>query len=80
MINLGDVTTGKIKKYNQNWAQISDIPYRILMIRGSGSGKTNALIDLIKKQDDVNYSFLDKIYWYVEDVDEIKYQYLMKKH
>ena len=80
MINLGDVTTGKIKTYNQNWAQISDIQYRILMIRGSGSGKTNALIDLIKKQDDVNYSFIDKIYWYVEDVDEIKYQYLMKKH
>ena len=50
------------------------------MIGGSGSGKTNALIDLIKKQDDVNYSFIDKIYWYVEDVDEIKYQYLMKKH
>ena len=80
MINLEDVTTGNIKKYNQNWAQISGIPYRILMIGGSGSGKTNALIDLIKKQDDVNYSFIDKIYWYVEDVDEIKYQYLMKKH
>ena len=53
MINLEDVTTGNIKKYNQNWAQISGIPYRILMIGGSGSGKTNALIDLIKKQDDV---------------------------
>ena len=50
------------------------------MIGGSGSGKTNALIDLIKKQGNVNYSFIDKIYWYVEDVDEIKYQYLMKKH
>ena len=30
-----------IKKYNLNWPQILDCPYRILIIGGSGSGKTN---------------------------------------
>ena len=32
-----------IKKYNLNWPQILDYPYRILIIGGSGSGKTNEL-------------------------------------
>ena len=35
------------KKY---WAYIPDHPYRILLIGGSGSGKTNALLNLIEKE------------------------------
>ena len=38
---------GKIKKHNRNWLQISNHPYKILIIGGSGSGKTNALFILI---------------------------------
>ena len=34
--------------YNPNWPYISDI-LRILIIGGSGSGKTNALLNLVKK-------------------------------
>ena len=30
-------------KHNKNWPYIPDRPYRILIIGGSGSGKTNAL-------------------------------------
>ena len=29
------------KEHNPNWPQIPDHSYRVLMIRGSGSGKTN---------------------------------------
>ena len=38
MINF-NVT--KEKKYNPNWPQIPNHPYRILTIEGSGSGKLN---------------------------------------
>ena len=46
--------------------------YRILIIGGSGSGKTNALLNLIENQPDI-----DKIYLYVKDLCEAKYQYLI---
>ena len=36
------------KNHNLNWPDIPDHPYRILIIDGSGSGKTNALLNLIK--------------------------------
>ena len=36
--------------HNPNWLYIPDHPYRILIIGGSGSGKTNALLNLIKHQ------------------------------
>ena len=39
MINFDDVTKENIKEENPNWPQISDHPYRILIIGGSGSGK-----------------------------------------
>ena len=41
---------------------------------GSGSGKTNALLNLISQQDDI-----DKIYLYAKDLSESKYQFLIKK-
>ena len=41
---------------------------------GSGSGTTNALLNLISQQDDI-----DKIYLYAKDLSESKYQFLIKK-
>ena len=41
---------------------------------GSGSGKTNALLNLISNQPDI-----DKIYLYAKDPYEAKYQYLSNK-
>ena len=55
MINCGDVTKKKINKNNSSWLQIPDHPYRILIIGVSGSGKTNALLNLIKQQDNYNF-------------------------
>ena len=46
-----------LKNYNPNWPQIPDCPYRILIIGGCGSGKPNALLNLIRHQLDI-----DKIY------------------
>ena len=45
------------------------------MIGGSGSGKTNALLNLINEQDDI-----DKIYLEAKDLNEPKYGYLIKNH
>ena len=50
----------------------------MLIIGGSGSGKTNTLLNLIKKQD--NENIIDKIYLYAKDLNEPKYQFFIKKH
>ena len=49
----------------------------MLIIGGSGSGKTNALLNLIKEQYSDN--LIDKIYLHAKDLDESKYQFLIKK-
>ena len=41
MINLDSNTTENNKKHNEKWAYIPDHQYRIVIIGGSGSGKTN---------------------------------------
>ena len=45
-----------------------------MIIGGSGSGKTNTLINLINEQNDI-----DKIYLYARDLNEPKYKILIKK-
>ena len=74
MINFHDYTNENKIEHNSKWPHIPDHPYRILIIGGSGSGKTNALLNLINNQQDV-----DKIYLYAKDPYEAKYQYLIKK-
>ena len=74
MINLDSITNENNKKHNEKWPYIPDHPYRILIIGGSGSGKTNALLNLIKEQDDI-----DKIYLYAKGLSESKYGFWIKK-
>ena len=74
MINFDDYTNENIIEHNSKWTYIPDHPYRILIIGGSGSGKTNALLNLIINQPDI-----DKIYLYGKDPYEKKYQYLINK-
>ena len=50
MTNFDDAVTENIKEHNPNLPQIPDHPYRILIIEGSGSGKTNSLFNLINQQ------------------------------
>ena len=75
MINLDSITNENNKEHNEKWPYIPDHPYRIIIIGGSGSGKTNALINLINEQNDI-----DKIYLYARDLSKPKYEYLIKKH
>ena len=77
MFNLDDITNENNKDHNKKWPYIPDHPYRILMIGGSGSGKANSLLNLIKQQDGDN--LIDKIYSYAKDLNEPKYQFLIKK-
>ena len=57
MINFDPVTKEDIKEHNPYLPQILDHPYRILIIGGCGSGKTNSLFNLRNNQPDI-----DKIY------------------
>ena len=74
VINFDDYTNENKIEHNSKWPFIPDHPYRILIIGGSGSGKTNALLNLINNQPDI-----DKIYLYAKDPYEAKYQYLINK-
>ena len=56
--------------HNLNWPDIPDHPYRILIIGGLGSGKTNVLLNLIKNQQ----PDIDKIYTSVKNPFKSKYQ------
>ena len=74
MINFDDYTSKNKTEHNPKWTSIPQYPYRILIAGGSGSGKTNALINLLSNQPDI-----DKIYLYAKDPFEAKYQYLINK-
>ena len=48
MINYNIVTKENMNKHNLYWPEIPDHLHRILIIGGSGSGKTKTLLNLIK--------------------------------
>ena len=66
MFNLDDITK---KDDNKDW------PYRKLIISPSGSGKTNYLLNSIQKDNNI----IDKICLHAKDLEEPKYQFLIKK-
>ena len=74
MINFSDVIKEDIKGHNPNWTEVTDHPYRILIIGGSGSGETSSLFNLINKQPDIV-----KIYLYSKNPYDAKYQFLINK-
>ena len=74
MINFDGYAHENKTEHNQKQPYIPDHPYKILIIGDSGSGKTNALLNLINNQPDI-----DKIYLYAKDPYEAKYQFLINK-
>ena len=77
MIKFDYIIKKKInkKKHNSNFPQIPDHLQRILIIGDFGSGKRNALFNLIGCQPDIG-----EIYLYAGDPYEAKYQLLINKH
>ena len=65
MFNLDDIT---IKYSSKDW------PYRTLVIGPSRSGKTNYLLNKIQTENNIT----NKIYLYAKDLEEPKYQLLIK--
>ena len=51
MINFDSITNENNKEHNEKWPFIPDHPFRILIIGGSESGKTNAVLILINQHD-----------------------------
>ena len=74
MINFDDYANENKTEHNLKWPYIPDHPYRILTIGDSGSGKTNALLNLINNQ-----PVIDKIYLYAKDPYDDKCQFLINK-
>ena len=54
MINFDDYTNESKTEHNSKWPCIPDHPYRILIVGGSGSGKTNLLLNLINNHPDID--------------------------
>ena len=68
MLNLDDIVSNK--KENKDHI----LPFRMLIIRPSGSGKTSTLLHSIN-----NLHTIDKIYLYAKDIHEPKCEYLINK-
>ena len=74
MVNFDEYANKNKIEHNSNYPYIPDHPYRILIIGGSRSGKTKALLSLIDNQPDIDKIYLYAIYQY-----EDKYQFLINK-
>ena len=74
MMNFDNNVNENKATHNKNWPYIPDHPYRILIIGGLGSGKTNLLLNLIENRPDI-----DKIHLHATEADEEKYQSLINK-
>ena len=73
MINLDNIVNNNNEEHNEKWPYIPDHLYRILIFGGSGSEKTNTLLNLINEQKDI-----DKICLHGKDLSEPEYEYLIK--
>ena len=72
MFHFDYITKEDIKKHNPNLLEIPDHPYRILLVGGPGSGKTNVFLNLTNKE---NINFI----LYAKALYEAKYQLLITK-
>ena len=73
MINFDEYTNENKVIHKLNWPYTPDHPCRVLIIGGTGTGKASTL-NSIENQPDI-----DKIYLYVKDSYEPKYQLLINK-
>ena len=74
MINFDNFPCENKTEHSKYWPYTPDHPHRILIIGVSGFGKTNALLNLINNQPDI-----DSIHLYTKDPNKAKYQFLINK-
>ena len=74
MINFDNYANENKTEHNSKCPYIPDDTYRILILGGSGSGKTNSLVNLINNQPDIG-----KTYSHAKDPYKAKYQFLINK-
>ena len=74
MFNLDEIVNDNNKVHNEKQPYIPEHPYWILINGGSGSRKTNTLLNLIGEQNNI-----DKMYLYAKGLSELKYEFLIKK-
>ena len=74
MISLDSITNENSEEHNEKWPFFPLHLYRTLIVESSGLGKTKALLNLIKEQDNI-----DKIYFHAKDLSETKYEFVIKK-
>ena len=70
MYNFDCISKENIKEHNPlrpHWPEMPNHPYWILIIEGSGSGKINALLNVINNEPDI-----DQIYLYAKDPSDAK--------
>ena len=73
MINFDSIVNKEKVEHNTNYPYIPDDPFRVLIIDGSGPGKTNSLFNLL------HYKDYEKIYLFIKDPGKAKYNYLIEK-
>ena len=74
MFNFDYIIKIDIKENNLKWPKLPDQSYRRLIIGASGSRKTNASLNLVNHEPDIEKSYL-----YAEDPYKTKYQLLINK-
>ena len=57
MLNFDYITEEYIKEHNVYWPESPDHPWRILIVDFPASGKTNALLNLINHEPDIDKYF-----------------------
>ena len=67
MFHFDYIIKEDIQEHNPNWPQIPDHTYKILLVGGSGFGKTKELVNLMNNQPDI-----DKIDLYAKDPHKSK--------
>ena len=70
-----DVKGDEDSNFTQLYPYMPDRCFRMLICAPSGSGKTNLLLHMIKKP----LLFYDKIYLYAKNLQQNKYQHLLKE-
>ena len=77
MFNFDDITNENNAEHSLKCPYIPNHPYKTLIIEGSGSEKTNILLNLTLEKDGNGH--IDKFYLYIKDLSEPKYQLWIKK-